>query len=168
MPKGHLSSWECREFSPIKGRHLSTSNFRGFALIKESHLSFYEWRVFRVKTYTLVAHSTKNTSVIPLVNELWIDYWIVTKISASTSILAHSLLVLFLSVLTRNLLGVGLTLLKLHYHSPYTNTSQFLSPTLAIQSHQILHLKIQNKRLIAMQARIASPNHLHSSLKSWN
>jgi len=68
MPKGHLSSWERRGFSPIRGGHLSTSNLRGFAPIRESHLSFYEWRVFRVKVCTLAAHNTIKTSVSPLVN----------------------------------------------------------------------------------------------------
>jgi len=77
------------------------------------------------------------------------------QISASTSLLAHSLLAFFLRVLARNLLGVDITSLKLHYHSPYTNTSKFLSLILATQSHQIPHPKIQNKRLITMQARIA-------------
>jgi len=41
-------------------------------------------------------------------------------------------------------------------------TSQFLSPILATQSHKIPHSKIQNKRLIAMQVRIAS-----HCLSSW-
>jgi len=36
MPKGHLSSWEWRGFSPIRGGDLSTSNLRGFAPIRES------------------------------------------------------------------------------------------------------------------------------------
>jgi len=66
IPKDHLSSWEWRGFSPIRGGHLSTSNLRGFAPIRESHLFFYEWRVFRVKTCTLVAHDTINTSASPL------------------------------------------------------------------------------------------------------
>jgi len=68
MPNGHLSSWEWRGFSPIRGGHLSTYNLKGFAPIKESHLSFYEWRVFNVKACTLAAHSTINTSASPLVN----------------------------------------------------------------------------------------------------
>jgi len=68
MPKENLSSWEWREFSPIRGGHLTTSNLRGFAPIRESHLSFYESRVFRVKACTLAAHNTINISASPLVN----------------------------------------------------------------------------------------------------
>jgi len=70
MPKGHLSSWEWRGFSSIRGGHLSTSNLRGFSPIRERHMSFYEWRVFRVKACTLVAHSTINISASPLINYL--------------------------------------------------------------------------------------------------
>jgi len=58
MSKGHLSSWEWRGFSLVRGGHLSNSNLRGFAPIRDNHLSFYEWRVFRVKAGTLGAHST--------------------------------------------------------------------------------------------------------------
>jgi len=61
-------------FSPIRGGHLSTSNLRGFRPIRESHLFFYEWRVFRVKTCTLAALDTVNTSASSLVKELGIDY----------------------------------------------------------------------------------------------
>jgi len=47
---------------------MSTPNLRGFAPIRESRLSFYEWRIFRIKVCTLVAHNTINTSASPLVN----------------------------------------------------------------------------------------------------
>jgi len=42
MLKDHLSSWEWRGFSPIRGGYLSTSNLKGFAPIRESQLSFYK------------------------------------------------------------------------------------------------------------------------------
>jgi len=58
MSKAHLSLWEWRGFSPIRGGQLSTSKLRRFAPIRESHFSFYEWRFFRVKAYTLPSHST--------------------------------------------------------------------------------------------------------------
>jgi len=51
-----------------RGGHLSTSKLRGFAPIRKIHLSFYEWRVFRIKSCTLAAHSTINTGVSPHVN----------------------------------------------------------------------------------------------------